>query len=214
MAMFKKFLQRKKLAQLAEYLALLTPQRTAAICEQSEENEHFIALTIGFIIASSAGHFIREDLPKLGGGFRKINRNVIAFEALAFSAFAVREYFEPLDTDYPNENASESFKDGFAVCRSIIQKELGDDHRELFGRRLMEYAQANSRGGMKDASDVFRGTLQSIGNASIPASNYSRLSLDMNDTLQAMVIINVFATTMPKAAADSIHGLAEHFGFF
>lgn len=212
--MFGNLFQRSAPARLADHLGSLTPERTAQLCETNEGSEHFIALTIGFLIASTAGHFVRTDLPRLKGALGSVNRDVIAFEALVFSAYAVREYFEPLESDTTDELVSEAFKDGFAVCRTIAKRELGGDYKALFERRLMAFAQAHSRGGMRDAAEVFRGILQSIGKASVPSVEYGRPSLSMADTIEAMAVVGAFAATMPKAAAQSLHAIADHYGFF
>lgn len=212
--MLSKLFRRSPSYPLHDFIVGVTPERMAAICEGSVDNPDIVPITIGMLIISTAGHFSRTDVPRVKGPFAKVSKDVIAFEAIAFTAFSIREYYEPLNSDYYNEEVSDGFKDGFGFCCAIVKRELGSSYRDIFDRRLMEYAQANDRGQMQGAAEAFRLNLQSIMEATTPHANYGGLSLDLSDTLGLMVAANAFAATMPKRAAESLHLINDHYGYF
>ena len=212
--MLSKLFRRAPSYPLHDFIVSVTPERLAAICEGSVNSPDIVPITIGTLIMSTAGHFSRADVPRVKGPFAKVSKDVIAFETIAFTAFSIREYYEPLDSDHYNEEMSEGFKDGFGFCCAIIKRELGSSYREIFDRRLMQYAQANDRGQMQGAAETFRLNLQSIKEAATPQADYGGLSLDLTDTLGLMVAANAFAATMPKGAAESLHLINDHYGYF
>ncbi|MGH6907391.1 MAG: hypothetical protein ACREDX_05975, partial [Aestuariivirga sp.] len=125
------------------------------------------------------------------------------------------QFFEPTDIDLDETLTLviETFRTSNGVCCGVVESETGTDQEALFLRRQVEYARANDKGGMKEATEVFRFTLQSIGTASAPKSSYGVPSLEL-DTVVLMISVHAFASTIPKGAADSLRLMADRYGFF
>lgn len=225
--MFSRFFRRTPTFKLSNRLAMTTLELITKASEQSVGNKHFASITVAHLILYTAGHFITNDFPRLKSMFAGASQDVIAFEVLAFSAFAVREYyfpekdeeaqfFEPTDVDSDDTLTLviETFRTSNSICCDVLEKETGTDQEALFIRRQVEYTRANDKGGMKGATEVFRYTLQSIGTAAAPKLSYGMPSLELMDTVVTMTIIHAFASTIPKGAANSLRALADHYGFF
>lgn len=217
--MFGRFFQ--KPSPLYDRLFASTPDKLEQLVESKKEADNALAITISMMNMCGAGHFLRSSYPDIRKSLREANKDIVAFEALAFFTIALRHAYveahrEPVDDPLDDDliDLPEYLDDAFGFARGVSMSIAVDnaawrDAEHVFKKRLVEYATA----GRKGAAERFRFILQSIGKASAPAINYGPLNLDLMQGLQAMAAVNAFAANMPAGYAETLHRVIEMYGF-
>jgi hypothetical protein len=151
---------------------------------------------------------------------------VLAFEALAFSIYAVREAYSPMNTeisqgmddeeenytDQARKTVSDAFRDAGSVCAGIVESHTGWNTDTILTSRLVTYHNAPSIAGQEGAVERFRFLLMSVGKAKLPQLKYGTVSLDLRGTMESMGAMQAFASTIPKGCADTLRGIGREFG--
>lgn len=199
-----------------EWLEGRTPDRTAQLLEvkretakdSSEYLEHLILLSVQCCSASfkkSVGGWLLQR-------FNRAASDVIAFEALVFCVYAVRESHlltpeHPLDESDP-ESVVEAYRFAIAALPHFVSRFTGWEIADIWQRRILFYFQCGS---MKEATEAFVGILLTMENTSRPAREYGKLSLDRSLNLELRVRVHAFASTIPAATADVIQSVITEY---
>jgi hypothetical protein len=159
------------------------------ICANDGASAGRLSATIALSIVGAPRVFLETRAAKLGPVFRSVEKDVLAFEVLAFSAYAVRQYVLALSAqgesaqarryhgEHGPEALNEAFQEAWSICATTIDSLTGWDASEVFAGRLMSYGAASSIAGRLDATSGvahFQSVLMSIGNAREPLMGYER----------------------------------------
>ena len=173
-----------------------------------------------------AGAFLRSCAPQMSRVTASIKRDLLAFEALAFAVYAVRESYIPMaewiDLDIQDEDdgyvdeerAALALRFAYAAeaCQKYAQQDTGWDASAIWESRWMTYHAAPSIGGQQGAVERFRFILMTIGKAREPKITYGKVSLDLQGTLEAMAATQAFVSKIPAAYARTIEAYIENHG--
>lgn len=190
---------------------------------ESGIDDKTLTKVIAFLSMICAGSFLTNTCPRMSSVTRALNRDVLAFEALAFSLYAVREAYSPMsaeiaqdmeedDTDQKRRALSDAFRDAASVCAGIVERDTGWNTDAILSNRLMAYHNAPSIAGQEGSAERFRFLLMSIGKAKAPQPKYGKVSLDLRATMESMGAVQAFANMMPKGCADTLRGISREFG--
>ena len=164
-------------------------------------------------VLTSAGCFLKATGPQIRKKIGSVGADVLAFEVLAFTFYAMREHHLPTP-DYLNDSEPEELIEAYRFTMGalphLIGKETGWDIEKLWERRVMPYF--GNRKGLKDATESFVGTLLTMRNVREPAVEYGRLSLDLPLNLDLRMRVHTYASELPKSMADAIQVLSVDYG--
>lgn len=145
----------------------------------------------------SVGKIVRDSL-------KTANADVIAFEGLAYSVFAVRQFHLP-PADYEDDDEPEMIVDAYreviAHLRHLVEKHTGWSIRKEWDARIMQYAQS---GGIMKPMERLNGKLLSIGQVQVPQVLYEEPNPDLLLSVQVMVATQAFTLSFPQTAAKTI----------
>lgn len=217
------FGRRKQDAVLFDQLRAITPAHVEGLF-QGERSPHALTQTIAFLSMMCAGHFLTSTAPNMLAVVRTIKRDVLAFEALAFSIYAVREAYKPVAEEIAEDIEDEedgleversamssAFGEAAAACAGLVKRYTGWDTENLLRVRLVNYTGAPSIIGQQGAAEQFRMILLSIGKAKEPVARYGKPSLDLRHTLESMAALQQFASTMPQGYAETLRNIVREF---
>lgn len=141
---------------LCDALSKVTTDKIANELAMPPEDHAVLARIIAYRSMRTASGYL-EMFPK--SGVKVPNLDVVAFETLAFNAYAIRHAYNPIprlgaeDHDEVqekyeqlfDEDVSEAFKLAAGICASLAERATGwDDLIEITNRRQMHYAMAKS----------------------------------------------------------------------
>lgn len=215
----------KQPAPLFDRLTAITQLHVQQIVEDRNEADKRVKV-ISFLSMICSGQFLNSTCPRMPTVIRSINRDVLAFEALAFSIYAVREAYSPINAeisqdmddeeddyiDVDRRAANDAFKGSATVCAGAIKRYTGWDTDSVLTSRLMNYHHAPTIAGQEGAVERFRPLLLSIGKSKTPQIRYGPPSLDLSATMESMAAMQAFASTIPYGCAETLRGIEQEFG--
>lgn len=179
--------------------------------ERAESSETFLRQLIASCTFACAANFLRTAGVTARDGLGKVNPDVIAFESLAFSIYAIRTYHMPMPED-PFEDEPEALVDAYreviAILRWQAEKVTGWQVADVWERRILYHFQ---RKDLKDASQAFVGLLLTMTDAQTPAQDYGRTKLDLKLNIALLAGVTAFTVSYPKASAEAIQGIISEF---
>lgn len=168
--------------------------------------EGLVESTIVLLAMSCAGHFLTSKLPST---LNKANRDVLAFEVFVFSLHLLRHNFDSLESRWEvSEAADDAWGSVYAMCRAAIVRETSWEIAGLFEQRLMQYASTMTA---RKAVEKFLPMALSIGTAAHPNDRYGVLPLELVAQIELTLSVTSFATTIPKAAAETLQNIITEY---
>lgn len=201
---------------LWDSLAKFTPEKVAAHLEKesqsSEDSDEFLKQLILGATYACAGDFVRGAGDVARAGLGKVAPDVIAFEALSFCIYLIRENHlptpeDPLDDD-ENETLVDAYRDVIYMLRLHVEKFTGWDVDALWDRRIMYHFQ---RKNMMEATEAFVGRLLTMTDVQVPAVDYGRMSLNVRLNTDMRMRVHAFASTIPKGSAEAIQNVVSEY---
>lgn len=148
----------------------------------------------------NVGKIVRNNLPTA-------NPDVIAFEGLAYSVFAIRQFHLP-PADYEDREEPEMLVDAYrrviAHLRYLIEKYTGWSIQKEWNARIMQHAQFR---GIMEPMERLNGKLLSVGGVQVPPMLYERPNPDPFLSIQVMAATQAFTLSFPKTAAETIQSV-------
>lgn len=145
----------------------------------------------------NVGKIVRDGLPT-------VNPDVIAFEGLAYSVFAIRQFHLP-PADYEDREEPEMLVDAYreviAHLRHLIEKKTRWSIQKEWSARIMQHAQFR---GIMEPMERLNGKLLSAGGVQVPPVLYDRSSPAPLLSAQVVVAVQAFTLAFPKTAAEAI----------
>ena len=179
-----------------------------------------VIATLDMMAAKAFIGSIREH--KIKGG----SLDVLTFEALAFSAWAIRQHYHPipdpsgpdydiLSYDYEEEDderVSDAFKFAHELIVSLAEERTGwSDLIPVWNSRTMHYGTAVS---YQIAADRFVTKLMMCRMSERPMKAYEDVpEIDLKNDAKLGISAMAFANTMPAAYAETARRIIDHFGF-
>lgn len=207
---------------LCDALAKVTAEMIAAELAEPPEDHLVLSRIIAFRSMRTASGYL-EILRKY---LRVPDWDIIAFETLAFNAYAIRHAYNPMprfgaedfdevDERYENlfdEDVNEAFKVGIGIVAKLAEQQTGwDDLLEITNRRLMHYGMAQSD---EDMHSRFLKYIQNCQTAARPQITYETAPITnakRNDQLTIMTLGYAYMHIPPEARA--IDSVIEEYGF-
>lgn len=214
----------KPKSPLRDHIVAIKPETLGPTIR--EARSHALPQVIAYISMMCAGHFLTTTTQSLPQQIaKKIHPDVLAFEALAFSIYAVREAFSPMAAEIQRDMEDEddgvedqersamgnAFKTAASACSHVVGRITSWETDDILRNRLMTYFGAPTIVGKEGAAERFRFLLMCIGKESRPAATYGRVSLDLEVTLKAMAVIQAFASTIPEGYAQTLRLCMDEF---
>lgn len=194
---------------LVQYDARAVAERLEGESKTAESSEHFLQQVIMGCTFACAADFLRNTGKSVRDGLKHANADVIAFEALAFSIFCIRQYhLPPADYDDEPEALVDAYREVIAICGWQIEKVTGWSIREVWNARITQHFQL---GGIKQPIERFIGMLLSIGGHETPPLRYSTPSLDPMLTAKITIEAQAFALNIPVGSVDAIQNVISEF---
>tara|TARA_B110001454_G_scaffold208504_1_gene221071 strand:+ start:540 stop:1193 length:654 start_codon:yes stop_codon:yes gene_type:complete len=203
-------------APLCDFLTQYTPQKLVVRLDResqtSQDSREFLRLVIRGCTYTCAADFLRGGgaivRHRLGG----VKPDVIAFEALSFSIYAIREQHlptpeDPLDDTEP-EPLVDAYRDVIAMIPAHIEKFTGWRTGDLWERRIL----SNAKRSYREAAEAFMERLAGMSGASFPNAEYGPPSLDFGLTLELTGRVMTFALAIPHGYAEVIQTAVAEFG--
>jgi hypothetical protein len=203
-------------APLWDFLAKFTPEKFAAHLDKesrsSDDGSEFLRQLILGATYVCVGDFVRGAGDFARKGLGKVAPDVIAFEALSFCIYNIRENHlptpeDPLDDD-ENETLVNAYRDVIYMTRLHIEKFTGWDVTALWNRRIMFHFQ---RKDVMEATEAFVGRLLSMTDAQVPTVDYGPMSLDIKLNTDIRMHVHAFASNVPKGCAEAIENVVSEF---
>jgi hypothetical protein len=213
-AVFGLLKKKRPAAPLWDFLAQYTPEKLATRLDResqtSQNSREFLRLVILGCTYTCAADFLRGGgtvaRDRLGG----VNPDVIAFEALSFSIYAIREQHLPTPEDPVDDTEPEPLVDAYrdVIAMIHIEKFTGWQIGDLWNRRTLFHFQRSYR----EATEAFLGRLTVLSGVAAPAPDYGPPSLDLQLTLELTGSVMPFALAIPKGYAQAIQNAVAEFG--
>lgn len=157
---------------------------------------------------------------------KPVNVDVITFEALAFSAWAIHQHFNPLpdpsDPDYDDliddyddafdEGLSDSFKLGHSVVVGLVERATDWTGLDaIWNRRYMHYGLAKT---YQEAVDRFIANVLICRASARPHAAYEAVP-PINFEIDRKIMISAmsFADTMPPGYAETLNRIVDAYHF-
>lgn len=208
---------------LCDALAKVTDDMIAAELADEPEDHSVLARIIAFRSMRTASGYL-DMFPK--SGVRVPDLDVIAFETLAFNAYAIRHAYNPLprigSEDYDeveekheqlfDEEVSEAFKLAAGICASLAERATGwDDLIEITNRRQMHYALAKSD---EDMHSRFLGYVRNCQTSSRPKITYDVATVQPGKREDKLLMLTMgYAYMHIPPQAREIDSVIEDHGF-
>ena len=132
------------------------------------------------------------------------NPDVIAFEGLAYSVFAIRQFHLP-PADYEDCEVPEmlvnAYREVIADLRYLVEKYTGWSIRKEWNARIMQHAQFR---GIIEPMERLNGKLLSVGGVQVPPVLYERPNPDPLLSVQVMMSTQAFTQSFPRTTAETI----------
>lgn len=205
-------------------LIIRGPQHPVAMAAQSRDDPERAATVITFLTFMCARSFILQTCARMQSVAEPMNRDVLAFEAVYFSVYALRECYSPMvhsiereiddDYDRPEERAvGKAFRSAAGLCLKLAQEETGwRGLSDIVTNRMRTYHNAPQLSGPDSGAERFRSILLSVGRADRPKIRYGEVAVDLQATMESMAAIQAFAATIPHGAAETLKNLSEEYG--
>ncbi len=152
----------------------------------------------------NAGKIVRDGIPTA-------NADVIAFEGLAYSVFAIRQFHLP-PADYEDceepEMLVEAYRQVIATLWVFVEKYTGWSIEKEWNARIMQHAQFR---GIIEPMERLNGKLLSVGGVQVPPVLYQRTFQNPLLSAQVMVATQAFTLSIPKATAETIQGIISEY---
>lgn len=185
-----------------------------------------LPVVIAGLSMACGGAFLRACAPQMSRVTASIKPDVLAFEALAFAIYAVRESYMPMaeqieldiqdeeDGHVDEERAALALRFAFAAeaLWKRVKEDTGWDADEIWENRWLTYHATPSIGGAQGAVERFRFILMTIGKAREPRMKYGNVSLDLQATLEAMTATQAFVSKIPATYARMIEAYVDEHG--
>lgn len=208
---------------LCDTLAKISADMIAAELAEPPQNHQVLARIIALRSMRTASGYL-ELFPKQG--IRVPNLDVIAFETLAFNAFAIRHAYNPMPrigsedfdevderyNDLFDEDVNEAFNLGIGLAASLAEQATGwDDLIEITNRRQTHYAMAKSD---EDMNQRFFGYVQNCQTAARPKIAYevARMVDDKRSAKLTLTTLGYAYVHIPPQARE-IRTVIEEYGF-
>jgi len=148
----------------------------------------------------NVGKIVRDGLPTA-------NPDVIAFEGLAYSIFAIRQFHLP-PADYEDSDEPEmlvnAYRDVITDLRHLVEKYTKWSIQKEWNARIMQHSQFR---GIMQPLERLNGKLLSVGGVQSPPVLYGSPSFDLLLSAQIIVATQAFTLSVPKATAKAIENL-------
>lgn len=194
---------------LWHFIADHTPERVGTFLDKATETAESSTKYLQDVIFRTTLMCTAQFLQNVGASVRKefvaANPDVIAFEALAYCMYAIKETHLPTPDDPFDESDDEVLVDAYRetiyLLELVIKKLTGWDIEKIWDRRILGHFQQKN---MKEASQALVGTLLTIGEAKVPTVDYGPMKLDLPLQLQLMVGVPAFTISYPPGAVCAI----------
>lgn len=215
--MFGLFRKKRVAAPLWDFLIEYTPERVAARLDRelqvSEDSREFLRLVILGTTYACAADFLRGCGMIARDRLDGVNPDVIAFEALSFCIYAIREHHlptpeDPLDDSEP-EPLVDAYRDVIGMIPAHIEKLTGWQVGALWDRRVLAHFQRTT---YREGTEAFVSRLSTMAGAAKPARDYGPPSLDLRLTLDLTARVMTFALAIPQGFAEAIQIAVVEFG--
>lgn len=214
---------KRKPTPLCDTLAKVTDTVIAKQLAKPPEDHKVLANIIAFRSMRTASGYL-DMLPQ--SGIRVPDLDVVAFEVLAFNAYAFRHAYNPMPRigaeDYDDveeaheilfdEQVSDAFSVGAGICAGFAEEATGwDDLIEITNRRQMHYALAKSD---EDMNSRFLGYIRNCQTAARPKINYDVAPVQPGKREDKLLMLTLgYAYMHVPAQAREIDSVIEDHGF-
>lgn len=214
---------KRKQTPLCDFLTRVSDEVIAKQLATPPEDYDVLARIIAFRSMRTASGYL-EMLRT--SGIRAINIDVIAFEVLAFNAYAIRHAYNPMprlgadDYDEVNEAyeilfdkyVSDAFTMGAGICAKFAEEATGwDDLIEVINRRQMHYAMAKSD---EDMHERLLGYVRNCQTSSRPKITYEKATVQPGKREDKFLILTMgYAYMHIPQQAREIDAVIEDYGF-
>lgn len=214
---------KSKPTPLADLVNSASQEKVNRMLDDPPESMTVLAKVIATLDMMAAKAFIgslREH--KIKGG----SLDVLTFEALAFSAWAIRQHYHPIpdptDPDYDilsdeyeeeyDEGVSDAFKFAHELIVSLAEERTGwSDLVAVWNNRGMHYGTAIS---YEIAVDRFIAKLMICRASDRPMKSYEDVpAIDLKNDAKLGLSAIAFANTMPSGYAETARRIVDHYGF-
>lgn len=214
---------KRRATPLCDILAKVTDEVIANQLVDPPEDHGVLARIVAFRSMQTASGYL-EMMSQ--SGIRVSDMDVVAFEVLAFNAYAFREAYNPMPRLGANdfyevkrahdilfdEQVSKAFSNGAGICANFAENATGwDDLTEITNRRLMHYALAKSD---DDMNSRFLGYVRNCQTSTRPRISYDVASLRPGKQDEKLSILTLgYAIVHIPAQAREIDRVIEEYGF-
>lgn len=192
---------------VADYDAKVVADWLEEESKKAESSETILMQTILALTLACAADFQRNVGEILRTGFPTANPDVIAFEGLAFSLFAVRQFHLP-PGDYDEHDEPEMLVDAYreviANLRCLIEKYTGWSIQKEWNARIIQHAQFP---GIVEPMERLNGKLMSVAGVQVPPVLYGQPRLDALLSMELVTAVQAFTVIVPKATAKAIQNV-------
>lgn len=204
-----------KQSPLRDFVCRYDAEMIAAMLEResktAESSEIFLQQVILGVTLACAANFVRTVGEAVLKGLPTADPDVIAFEGLAFSIFAIRQFHLPAaEYEYRDEPEAlvDAYREVIAQLRYLIEKKTGWSIEKEWNARIMQHFQFR---GIMEPIERLNGKLVSLGGEKVPPILYGRPSLDLILTISVMTEVHAFTLNVPKASAEAIQNVISEF---
>ncbi len=196
----------------------------AIMAARNRQEENRLVTVVALVEMLCAGTFLGNSSGKMDAVVRESSRDVLAFESLAFSIYAVRECYSPMahgiereiDEDYddPEQQAlGKVFRSAAGLCLTLAEEETGWRHLDdVLTNRLRNYHSSAQISGSDSGAERFCSILLAIGKAQRPQIRYGDVSVDAQATLEATTAVQVFGLGAALRCATTLRELRDQHG--
>ncbi|WP_423141691.1 hypothetical protein ACOYW6_12810 [Parablastomonas sp. CN1-191] len=192
---------------VADYDAKLVADWFDEEAKKAESSETFLMQAILALTLVCAADFQRNVGKIVRTGLPTANPDVIAFEGLAFTVFAVRQFHLP-PGDYDEHDEPEMLVDAYreviANLRCLIEKYTGWSIQKEWNARIMQHAQFR---GIIEPMERLNGKLMSVAGVQVPPVLYGQPRLDALLSMELVMAMQAFTVTFPEATAKAIQNI-------
>lgn len=189
-------------------------QIVGARIQEATDGQELLGELVFNAVLACTGSILKVTGSQIRKKIGNVGADVLAFEFLAFTFYAVREHHLPTSEEhldgYEADELVEAYRFAMSALPHLIRTRTGWEVGKLWERRVMHYL--DNRKGLKDGTEDFVGTLLTMKNVKQPAIEYGRLSLDLPLNLDLRLRVQTYASELPKSMADTIQALAMEHG--
>jgi hypothetical protein len=200
---------------LWDFVCRYDAEMIAALLERESktaaDNETFLQKVILGTSLACAANFLRSVGNIVRDGIPTASPDVIAFEALAFSIFAIRQFhLPPSEYEYSDEPEAlvDAYREVIAQLRYLIEQKTRWSIEKEWNARVMQHAQFQ---GIMEPIERLNGKLVSLGGVQTPPILYGRPNFDPLLMITVMAGVQAFTVNIPKASAEAIQNIISEF---